>query len=149
MILGTWAKKHFFSEIFNVMLFIGIFRLFPYIILAGAQRYACGRKGLSKLWKNSTPLPPSTLRSFIFFSSFLDRFLNHYRPKLETPEQFYLDLRSKFETRGVMLDRSLMIGCWRKNSWNPERVSSVFNFVCVCVSVRLYVSYCTPFDLRT
>ena len=27
-----------------------------------------------------------------------------------------------------------MIG-WRKNSWNPERVSSVFTFVSVCVSV--------------
>ena len=27
------------------------------------------------------------------------------------------------------LDRSLMIG-WRKNSWNPERVSSVFTFAC-------------------
>ena len=147
MILGTWAKKNIFSEIFNFMLFIGIFRLFPYIILAGTPRYACGRKGLSKLWKNSTPLPPSTLRSFIFFSSFLDRFLNHYRPKLETPEQFYLDLRSKFETRGVMLDRSLMIGWWRKNSWNPERVSSVFTFVLVYLSARGLQR--TPFDLGT
>ena len=33
-----------------------------------------------------------------------------------------------------LLDRSLMIG-WRTNSWNPERVSSVFTFVSVCVSV--------------
>ena len=35
-----------------------------------------------------------------------------------------------------LLDRSLMIG-WRKNSWNPERVSSVFTFVSVCLSVCL------------
>ena len=33
-----------------------------------------------------------------------------------------------------LLDRSLMIG-WRKNSWNPERVSSVFTFVSVRPSV--------------
>ena len=36
------------------------------------------------------------------------------------------------------MDRSLMIG-WRKNSWNPERVSSVFTFVSVCLSVCLCV----------
>ena len=34
--------------------------------------------------------------------------------------------------RSMILDRSLMIG-WRKNSWNPERVSSVFIFVSVCL----------------
>jgi len=39
-----------------------------------------------------------------------------------------------------LLDRSLMIG-WRKNSWNPERVSSVFTFVSVCVSVCVYADY--------
>ena len=39
-----------------------------------------------------------------------------------------------------LLDRSLMIG-WRTNSWNPERVSSVFTFVSVCVSVCLYAGY--------
>ena len=33
-----------------------------------------------------------------------------------------------------------MIG-WRKNSWNPERVSSVFTFVSVCLCVCL--SVCT------
>ncbi len=38
----------------------------------------------------------------------------------------------------TFLDRSLMIG-WRKNSWNPERVSSVFTFVSVCLSVCLCV----------
>ena len=32
----------------------------------------------------------------------------------------------------IRLDRSLMIG-WRKNSWNPLRVSSVFTFVCLRV----------------
>ena len=31
-----------------------------------------------------------------------------------------------------------MIG-WRKHSWNPERVSSVFTFVCVCLSVCVSV----------
>ena len=35
-------------------------------------------------------------------------------------------------------DRSLMIG-WRKNSWNSERLSSVFTFVSVCLSVCLCV----------
>ena len=34
----------------------------------------------------------------------------------------------------LILGRSLMIG-WRKNSWNPERVPSVFTFVCVRPSV--------------
>ena len=33
-----------------------------------------------------------------------------------------------------LLDRSLMIG-WRKNSSNPERMSSVFTLVSVCLSV--------------
>ena len=33
-----------------------------------------------------------------------------------------------------ILDRSLLIG-WRDHSWNPERVSSVFTFVSVCVPV--------------
>ena len=32
------------------------------------------------------------------------------------------------------LDRSLMKG-WRKKSWHPERVSSLFTFVSACVSV--------------
>ena len=32
-----------------------------------------------------------------------------------------------------LLDRSLMIS-WSKSSWNPERVSSVFTFMCVCLS---------------
>ena len=43
-----------------------------------------------------------------------------------------------------ILDRSLMIG-WRKNSWNPERVSSVFTFVsvCLCVCLSVCVSVCT------
>ena len=36
------------------------------------------------------------------------------------------------------LGRSLMIG-WRKKSWNPERVPSVFTFVCVCLSVCVCV----------
>ena len=43
----------------------------------------------------------------------------------------------------VLLDRSLMIG-WRENSWNPERVSSVFTFV----SVRLSVCVCVCFSVR-
>ena len=34
----------------------------------------------------------------------------------------------------TILDRSLMID-WRENSWNFECVSSVFTFVCVCLSV--------------
>ena len=46
----------------------------------------------------------------------------------------------------LLLNRSLMIG-WRKNSWDPERVSSVFTFVYVCLSVRGLQS--TPFDLAT
>ena len=33
-----------------------------------------------------------------------------------------------------ILGRSLMIG-WRKKSWNPERVPSVFTFVSVCLCV--------------
>ena len=33
-----------------------------------------------------------------------------------------------------LLDRSLMIG-WSKNSWNPERVSSVFTLISVCLSI--------------
>ena len=37
-----------------------------------------------------------------------------------------------------VLGRSLMIG-WRKNSWNPERVSSVFTFVSVRLSVCLFL----------
>ena len=40
----------------------------------------------------------------------------------------------------VFLNRSLMIG-WRKNSWNPERVSSVFTFVSVCLSACMYAGY--------
>ena len=53
-------------------------------------------------------------------------------------------------TSPVLLDRSLIIG-GRKKSWNPERVSSVFTFVSVCVSVRLSVRglQSTPFDLGT
>ena len=39
-----------------------------------------------------------------------------------------------FSSFPLFLDRSLMIG-WRKNSWNPERVSSVFTFVSVCLCV--------------
>ena len=44
----------------------------------------------------------------------------------------------------AILDQSLMIG-WRKNSWNSERVSSVFTFVSVCLPVCLCVclSVCT------
>ena len=66
-----------------------------------------------------------------------------------------LSLVRKLETDlcyGVFysLDQSLMIG-WRKNSWNPERMSSVFTFMCaclcVCLSVHLLQS--TPFDLGT
>ena len=34
-----------------------------------------------------------------------------------------------------VLGRSLMIG-WRENSWNPERVPSVFTFVSVCPFLR-------------
>ena len=33
-----------------------------------------------------------------------------------------------------LLDRSLMIG-WMKHSLNPDRMSSVFTFVCVCLCV--------------
>ena len=49
-----------------------------------------------------------------------------------------------------VLDRSLMIG-WRKNSWNTERVSSVFTSVSVCVSVCPCVRgiQSTPFELWT
>ena len=38
----------------------------------------------------------------------------------------------------TILGRSLMI-CWRKKSWNPERVSFVFTFVSVCLCVCLSV----------
>ena len=38
------------------------------------------------------------------------------------------------------LDRSLMINR-RKNSWNPERVSSVFTFVSGCVSACVHAGY--------
>ena len=38
----------------------------------------------------------------------------------------------------MVLGRSLMIG-WRTNSWNPEGVSTVVAFVCVCLSVCLSV----------
>ena len=41
-----------------------------------------------------------------------------------------------------VLDLSLMIG-WKKSSWSPERVSSVFTFVCVYV----HGLQSTPFDL--
>ena len=37
------------------------------------------------------------------------------------------------------LNWSLMIG-WRKNSWNPEKVSSVFTFVFVSLSICVCVS---------
>ena len=40
----------------------------------------------------------------------------------------------------ILLGRSLMIG-WRKKSWNPENVSSVFTFVSFCPSVCLSPSY--------
>ena len=54
-----------------------------------------------------------------------------------------------------MLDRSLMID-WRKNSWNPERVTSVFTFVSVCVSAtehtfwhrNLIFGSSDPWDMR-
>ena len=38
-----------------------------------------------------------------------------------------------------VLDWSLMID-WRKNSLNPEGVSSVFAFVCACPSVRTWAT---------
>ena len=47
---------------------------------------------------------------------------------------------------GWILDQSLMIS-WRKNSWNSERVSSVFTFVSVCMSVRWL--QITPIELGT
>ena len=45
-----------------------------------------------------------------------------------------------------LLDRSLMT-VWRTKSWNPERVASVFTFVCVCPSIRRL--QITPFGLGT
>ena len=60
-------------------------------------------------------------------------------PLHNTQDQSWNELNTNSHTKNglkSLLDRSLMIG-WRKNSWNAERVSSVFTLnVCVSVCTR-------------
>ena len=72
-----------------------------------------------------------------------------YKPYLPLPDIIHRECRCKRTQEQDslrsddthLLDRSLMIG-WIENSWNPERVSYVLNFVCVCVCVSVCLCVC-------